>query len=40
MGCTCSHKRLSHTYIPMIGDNTGRCLAPRCSCTAYQEENE
>ena len=40
MRCTCSHKKTSHHYLLLIGDNTGRCLSNKCSCTAYEEDTE
>ena len=38
MTCTCDHKRLSHRYIPLVGDNTGECLARDCTCEIYEEK--
>lgn len=39
MICTCGHGALTHAYIPIIGDNVGRCLAARCDCTFLEEDN-
>lgn len=35
--CTCGHKKLSHRYIALIGDNSGECLALNCKCEIYEE---
>ena len=40
MNCTCGHMRLSHRYIRIIGDNTGPCLIPRCTCKIYERNDD
>lgn len=35
--CECGHKWNSHAYIPLVGENSGRCLALKCDCPIYQE---
>lgn len=38
MICTCGHKKTSHHYLMIVGDNTGKCLSNRCPCKLYEEE--
>ena len=35
--CTCGHKEMSHRYLPLIGDNSGDCLAQKCSCKIFEK---
>lgn len=34
--CTCGHKEMSHRYLPLIGENSGDCLAQKCQCKMFE----
>ena len=39
--CVCGHKKLSHRYLALIGENSGECLARDCNprCEIYEEKD-
>lgn len=42
--CVCGHKKISHRYLALIGENSGECLAlvffktKKCACEMYEEK--
>lgn len=38
MKCQCGHRKISHRYLALIGDNSGECLALNCECEQFKKE--